>query len=82
MSPEREEVARYHFRRLAIWLVGLLVIGIALRALFELSWDGSQSITLPSLVLSAGLIWLIGGTSWLGSLKTDRERVADILESL
>jgi hypothetical protein len=82
-QPTREESLLHRYRLAAVWLVGLVLIGYALRELWPVLFQNSgEDNLIASLVLSAGIAWLVCGLARCNSLMSERQKMAEILDSL
>lgn len=78
----KEEALQHRYRQTAVILLAALIIGFALRELWPIFSGSQEDKTGAALLLSGGLMFLACGLARCKSLKSERQKVAEILESI
>ena len=80
--PYKEEEALHRYRLTVVWLLSALLIGYALRELWPIFSGSRDDKTGAALLLSGGFMVLACGLATCNSLKSERQRVNEILDSI
>lgn len=78
----KEEVLQHRYRQTAVILLASLIIGLALRELWPVFGGSQEDKSGAALLLSGGLMFLACGLARCNSLKSEWQKIAEILESI